>query len=267
VSRSDITIGGYLPGNSLLHGLDARTKILGFILVLVSVFVHPGRWGTASTGLVVIGLAVTTGVGWRVWWWGLMRFSWMIAITAGLNMVLGSDGAPVTVLGVNLPFTWDGLRNSLIFSVQLLEAITLSMVLTFSTSPAALTRGIQKLAAPLQRFGLPVEEYGTVLLLAMRFVPLVQQEVRTIVDAQKSRGVNFHSGGVASRGRSLLAVLVPALTAALRRADVLATAMSARGYRPGQPRSQFQPQEFARMDYVGVVCVGLFFLGRYTLFL
>ena len=180
----------------------------------------------------------------------------------------GFRWAPVTVLGVNLPFTWDGLRNSLIFSVQLLEAITLSMVLTFSTSPAALTRGIQKLAAPLQRFGLPVEEYGTVLLLAMRFVPLVQQEVRTIVDAQKSRGVNFHSGGVASRGRSLLAGARPRIDRrALRRADVLATAMSARGYRPGQPRSQFQPQEFARTDYVGVVCVGLFFLGRYTLFL
>lgn len=266
MSVRDITIGGYLPGNSPLHRLGAGTKIVGFILMLVSVFVHPGRWGATATGLAVICLMAMTGVGWRVWLWGLMRFSWMLAITAGLHVAFAPDGSPVTILGRDMPFTWEGLGNGLLFSLQLAEAVSLSMILTFTTTSSELTRGIQRLAAPLQRLGLPVEEYGTVMLLAMRFVPLVQQEVRTIVDAQKSRGVDFGAGGVVSRVRSLPAVLVPALTAALRRADLLATAMSARGYRPGEPRSHFRPQVPAGGDHAAVACLILFLLGRYTLF-
>lgn len=263
---SDITIGGYLPGDSVLHRLDARTKIVGFILMLAAVFVHPEGGGITATGVAIICLMVMSRLGWKVWWRGLLRFSWMVGITAGLNIALSSYGTPIEAMGLELPFTREGIRNGLLFSIQLLEAISLSMALTFCTAPAELTKGILKLATPLKRLGLPVQDYGMVVLLAMRFVPLVQLEVRTIVDAQKSRGVNFGSGSLVTRGRSLLAILVPALTAILRRADLLAETMSARGYSPGQSRTEYLALEFRRIDLVAGICLILFFLGRFTLF-
>ena len=125
----------------------------------------------------------------------------MLLIAAGINMLFNSDGQPMMIGQWELPITEQGVHTSLTLSFQLLLAIILSMVLTFTTTPRDLTRGLERLARPLKRVRVPVEEAAVILLLAMRFVPLLQQELRTTVEAQKSRGVEFGQGGVVARSR------------------------------------------------------------------
>ncbi len=262
----DISIGGYLPGNSVLHRLDPRTKLAGFAVLLVSTFVGGTTMAVTTSGIAVIGLACVSGVGFGVWWWGLARFAWMLAFAAGLNIFLHSGGAPIAVFGNHLPITDEGLTRGLLFAAELVQAIMLSMALTFTTSPRDLTRGCERLARPLKRVKVPVEEMAVVLLLAMRFVPLLQLELRNIIDAQKSRGIDFNHGGLVARSRNLAAVLVPALLATLRRADLLADAMTARGFRPGAPRSDYSPLHFSGLDRTAFVCMAVFCLVRIFLF-
>jgi energy-coupling factor transport system permease protein len=261
----DISIGGYLPGNSVLHRLDPRTKLVGFVVLLVCVFTAKSALAATASGLVTIGLAFVSGLGFRVWWWGLARFVWMLAFAAGLNMFLHSGGAPLFVFETKLPFTDQGLATALLFAAGLIQAIMLSMALTFTTTPRDLTRGCQRLARPLKRFNVPVEDIAVVLLLAMRFVPLLQIEVRNIVDAQKSRGIDFNQGGLVVRSRNIAAVLVPALLATLRRGELLADAMAARGFRPGAPRSDYNPLHFSALDCIAFACITAF--GASSIFL
>jgi energy-coupling factor transport system permease protein len=262
----DISIGGFLPGDSLLHRLDPRTKILGLAAMLCAVFVNPSAMGVLVTAVGVISLVVLSGTGWRVWAFGLGRFGWMLALVAGMNLIFNSSGQLLFVNGWELPFTKEGIETSLKFTLQLAEAITLSMILTFTTTPGQLTRAVQRVASPLKRLKVPVEDVGVVLLLAMRFIPLLQQELRTIIDAQRSRGVEFSRGNFVARSRNLAAVLVPALSGTLRRADTLALAMTARGFQPGRPRSEFRPLRFSGIDFSALACIAALLVARVLLF-
>ena len=207
----DVSIGGYVPGDAVLHRLDPRTKLIGLVVLLIGIFATRTDVGLLISCCVVLPLIFLCRIGWRVWWWGLLRFSWMLLIAAGINMLFNSGGQPMMIGQWELPITEQGVLTSLTLSLQLLLAIILSMVLTFTTTPRDLTRGTERLARPLKRLRVPVEEAGVILLLAMRFVPLLQQELRTTVEAQKSRGVEFGQGGVVARSKNLVAVLVPAL--------------------------------------------------------
>lgn len=258
----DITIGGYIPGNSIIHRLDPRIKLSGLLFMLASVFVSADATGVAVTGCAVLVLVVLTGTGCRVWMLGLRRFSWMLAIAGGVNLFIWSAGNPLVLFGLPMPFSGDALERCLVFMAQITEAIALSMVLTFTTTPVELTRGIERFARPLKRFSIPVDNLSLVLLLAMRFVPLVQQELRTTIEAQKSRGVEFAKGKIKTRSRNLVAVLVPTLTGVLRRADLLALAMTARGFRPGVQRSEFRPMKLSRLDFEAVIIIVAFFACR-----
>jgi energy-coupling factor transport system permease protein len=256
----DVSIGGYVPGVSVLHRLDPRTKLVGLIVLLIGVFATRTDVGLLTISCVVLTLVFLCRVGWRIWWWGLLRFSWMLLIAAGINLLFNSSGQPITIGEWELPITEQGVHASLTLSVQLLLAIALSMVLTFTTTPRDLTRGLERLARPLKRLRVPVEEAGVILLLAMRFVPLLQQELRITVEAQKSRGVEFGQGGVVARSKNLVAVLVPALMGTLRRSDLLAVAMTARGFQPGKPRSEYKPLHFAAPDYGAFIFLVVFSL-------
>ncbi len=262
----DVFIGGYIPGDSVLHGLDPRTKLAGLAVLLVWVFTTR-TWSTLlATFCLMPALILLSGIGWRVWWWGLLRFSWMLIIAAGMNIAFTRGGQPVVLGRWTLPITQQGLQSGLMFAGQIMQAIILSMVLTFTTMPQDLARSFERLARPLKRFRVPVEEIGMVLLLAMRFVPLLQQELSATIDAQKSRGVEFGHGGIVSRCRDLIAVLVPALTGTLRRGDLLAVAMTARGFQPGLPRSEYRPLRFTKPDYEAFLFLAVFSLCRLFIF-
>ncbi|MBI4964297.1 MAG: energy-coupling factor transporter transmembrane protein EcfT [Desulfomonile tiedjei] len=258
----DISFGGYLPGDSVLHRLDPRTKLLGMAVLLLAAFANSNASGILLTAAAVVALAWLTRTGWRVWAWGLSRFAWMLVVVAGANLFFRSGGELIYLGEWELPFTVEGVQTGLKFTVQVLEAIMLSMILTFTTTPRQLSRAAQRFASPLTRLKVPVEDLGVVLLLAIRFIPLLQQELRTIIDAQRSRGVEFRRGNLLVRSHNLAAVLVPALVATLRRADTLALAMTARGFVPGQPRSEYRPLRFSEMDYAATICLAAFLAVR-----
>ncbi len=266
VMIQDVSIGGYVPGVSVLHRLDPRTKLMGLIVLAIGVFATRTDPGMLITCCIVTALIFLCRIGWRVWWWGLIRFSWMLLIAGGINVVFNSGGEPITLLHWKLPITEQGVHAGLTLTLQLLQAIVLSMILTFTTTPRDLARGAERLARPLKRFRMPVEEAGVVLLMAMRFVPLLQQELRTTIDAQKSRGVDFGQGGVVAKSRTLVAILVPALTGTLRRGNLLAVAMTSRGFRPGKPRSEYKPLKFGRADYGAFIFLTVFVLCRIFIF-
>jgi energy-coupling factor transport system permease protein len=261
-----IVIGSYIPGDTILHRLDPRTKIVGFLLIVGGVFAAGSPAGVVASLLMVLVPAGLSGAGLRTWSSGFHRFVWMLAIIALVNLAFNTYGAPLTVTGRQLPITTDGLRSSIFFTAQVAEVIVLSMVLTFTTTPQEVARGCARLAQPLKMLRVPVEEIGLVLLLAMRFVPLLQLELRTSVEAQAARGVEFDRGSLVSRARNLIAVLVPELEGALRRADILATAMIARGYRPDRPRSEYNPLRLSGRDYAALSLVVAFFLFQALLF-
>lgn len=262
----DVSIGGYIPGESVMHRLDPRTKLVGLIVLGIGVFATRSGSGMLVTCCIVTTLVVLCGIGWRVWWWGLLRFSWMLLIVAGINVVFNLNGPPIEIGQWEVPITEQSVYAGLTLSLQLLQAIALSMILTFTTTPRDLTRGCERMARPLKRLHLPVEEAGVIMLLAMRFVPLLQQELRTTVEAQKSRGVEFGQGGVIARSRNLIAILVPALTGTLRRGDLLAVAMTARGFRPGKPRSEYKPLHLGIPDYGAFILLAVFLICRLFVF-
>jgi energy-coupling factor transport system permease protein len=255
---SDISIGGYVPVNSVLHRLDPRTKLLAVAFLLGGIFFSRSTLGAGLTLALVLLVPVLSGAGIRIWLWGLGRFKWMLAIALLVNAFFHKSGTLVYLSGWELPLTSEALKSCLVLGVQLLAAIVLSMALTFTTSPSELTKGCERLASPLKRFGIPVQDLAVVVLLAMRFVPLLQQELRNTVEAQKARGVEFGAGSLSSRATNLVSVLVPALLGTLRRSDLLAVAMAARSFRPGAARSEHQPLEFSRRDAVAAAATGTF---------
>jgi len=248
-----IAIGGYIPGNSLLHRLDPRTKLVGFLVALTTVFLSTKLSGVVFAAVGIVGLGLICGAGWRIWFQGLSRFVLMLVIVGSINLFFHAWGPPVIVAGWELPFTYDGVNSSVLLTLQLAEAIAVSMVLTFTTTPMELTKACRRLAMPLKRVGVPVEDLEIVFLLAMRFIPLLQGEVQVTVEAQRARGVDFGHGGLISRSRNLVALLVPALTATLRRADLAAAAMTARGFEPGRMRSEYSPLIFSGLDYAACI--------------
>lgn len=261
----DIFVGGYVAGESMIHRLDPRTKLAGMMIMLVMVFLagSPSNHVLACASTAIV--AALTALGVRVWLWSLKRFMWMLVLAATANALMVREGSEIVIGSLSLPLTDEGLYKGLLLTVQLAEAIVLSMVLTFTTSPIQITKAFSRLARPLKRL-VPIEEIGLVLLLAMRFVPLLQQELRTIVDAQKSRGVEFGRGSPAVRASNLGAVLVPALSGTIRRADILAGAMASRGFQPGRPRSEYAPLEFHRADAWAALFIAVYAILQTALF-
>ncbi len=254
VTRSyDIFIGSFVPGTSLLHRLDPRTKLAGLLVLLTLAFSLTSAENVAVSILCATGIAISSKAGYGVWMVTLRRFRWMLSLVLILNLFFVREGAPVTIGNVELPFTHYGIERAVVLTIQLTAAIVLSMSFTLTTSPLDIAKGFST-AARRFRNRFSVDDIGMVLLLAMRFIPLLQQEVRTIVEAQKARGVEFGRGRLISRASNLAAVLVPALSASFRRADTVALAMTARGFEPGKPRSEFRPLRFSALDlYIGAL--------------
>lgn len=255
----DVATGGYVPGVSLLHRLDPRTKLLALPLLLAGVFIGRSLSGAAAGAGCALLLVILSRTGWTIWVQALSRFRWMLGITAAVNLFVNQGDIPVVLSGHGLPFTIEAARLSLILTAQLTAAIVFSLTLTFTTTTHELTKGCERLATPLKRLSIPVDELALVVSMAMRFVPLFQQELRTIVEAQRARGVDFGHGSLLDRIQNLLPVLVPAIVGTLRRGDRLAAAMASRGFRPGEPRSEFRPLRFGTRDWI-CVCGSVCFL-------
>ena len=261
----DITLGQFFPGNSILHRLDPRTKIILLFALMILIFVAE-RWTSyfALTALTV-GLIFISKVPPLTVLKSVKPLSWIILFTLLIHFV-SHDGEVLAKFYV-FKVTTEGILYGVKISLRLVLLIMLASLLTFTTSPLKLTDATEKLLSPLKRIGVPSHELAMMMTIAIRFIPTLLEETDKIIKAQKSRGLDFNSGGLLKRLRAMVPILVPLFLSSFRRADDLAMAMEARCYRGGEGRTHMKQLRLTRLDFyatafVVIICAGVGVLSR-----
>lgn len=260
--ENSVIIGSYLPVTSPLSRLDVRTKIIGFCFLLYGVLSSNKAPIVMLNVTFTVFLATLTRVPFTFWLRCLLRFSPMLLITFLLNLFFTSPGFYYEIAGFVLPVGKDSMASSATTTFQLLCAILLALILTFSTPPTELVNATQWLAKPLSRLKIPVQDLALVMFMAMRFIPFFQLELNRIVEAQKSRGINFQDGSVIDKGKRLLGILHPAFMATIGRSENLAVSMSARGFTRGVKRTFFRQRYLSQSDSVALMILIGYFIAR-----
>ncbi len=233
-----ITIGQYIPGDSIVHRLDPRTKIVGVLAYVIILFVIRGFTGYAVMAGLTAFTALTGRIPLRMLMRGLRPVVIIIVFTVVLNMVM-TPGDPLYQLG---PFTITdaGVTQAALMASRLLLLILTTSMLTLTTAPIDLTDGIEYLLRPFRRIGVPAHELAMMMTIALRFIPTLLDELERIMKAQMARGADFESGNFLQRAKNMIPLLVPLFISAFRRADELALAMEARCYRGGEGRTRYK---------------------------
>lgn len=252
----DITLGQYYPGDSWIHKLDPRTKIISVFVFIISLFIVNDFWGFLIATLV---LGVTIGISkvpLKFILRGLKPIFIIIIFTFVINMFM-TKGTTLIEIGF-LTITREGLYRALFMAARLILLIIGSSLLTFTTKPINLTDGIEKLLNPLRRFGVPAHELAMMMTIALRFIPTLLEETDKIMKAQMARGADFESGNIMQRAKSLIPLLVPLFISAFRIAQDLAMAMEARCYRGGENRTRMNMMKPGSRDVVAAVLMLIF---------
>ena len=252
----DITLGQYYPEQSVIHRLDARTKILGTLLYIIEIFLVNSF---AGFGLVILALGVLIGISrvpMRFIFKGLKAVVFIILLTFVLNLFM-FDG---TVLWhwKFLTITYEGLYRSCFMALRLILLIIGTSMLTLTTKPMELTDGLEKLLKPFNRFGLPSHEIALMMSIALRFIPTLLEETDKIMKAQQARGADFESGNLIQRVKNMIPILIPLFVGSFRIAQDLALAMEARCYHGGVGRTRMKEIIFSRRDGVAGVLLAVF---------
>lgn len=264
---TDITLGQYYPGDSFLHRMDPRAKILCTMIFIVAIFLANNLWSyLLVAGFTFLAIAMS-GVPASLIWKAIKPLWIILVFTMGIH-VLTTPG--------NELFTWkfihiseEGIRNGLIMTLRLVFLIAFSSLLTYTTSPIVLTDGIEALLMPFKRFGVPAHELAMMMTIALRFIPTLLEETDRIMKAQSSRGADFINGNLWQRAKNMVPLLVPLFISAFRRADDLATAMEARCYRGGEGRTKMHQLAYTWRDrnaFLAVILVTALLLGLYIYF-
>ena len=245
----DITLGQYFPGKSPIHLLDPRTKLLFLIIYFIALFTADG-W--ISYGIVLVFLSTViymTTIPLKTIVKGLKPLIFILVFTGILNLFM-TPGENVLVSFWGLNITTEGLVQAIFMVSRILMLIVGTFLLTYTTSPIALTDGLESLLAPLKKLHLPVHELSMMMCIALRFIPTLIEETDKIMSAQKARGADFETGSLMQRVKALVPILVPLFIGAFRRADELATAMECRCYQGGESRTKMKTLHYKRRDFV-----------------
>ncbi len=254
----DITLGQFFPGNSVIHKIDPRVKILLIIAYIVFLFVANNFVSLGFMVLVTVAIVLLTKIPVKMYFKGLKAIMFIILFTSVLNMFYGS-GEPIWQWGF-LKITLNGISNAVLISIRIVALIFISCVLTYTTSPTDLTDALERLMKPLTVFHIKVHEIAMMMTIALRFVPTLLEETDKIMNAQKARGANMDSGGLIKRVKAMMPVLVPLLVSSFNRAYELAVAMECRCYRGGAGRTRMKVLKAETKDAVAVA-VSVFVLA------
>lgn len=253
----DITLGQYFPGNSFIHRLDPRTKILTMIVYIVALFLANGIVSYALMLAFLVFCICVSRIPAKAFVRGMKPLLFILVFTAALNLFL-TPGETVLVHFWVITITLEGVVRAGFMLVRILMLITCTFLLTYTTSPIALTDGLESLLAPLKKIKVPVHELSMMMCIALRFIPTLIEETDKIMSAQKARGADFETGKLMDRVKALIPILVPLFISAFRRADELATAMECRCYHGGDGRTKMKLLRYKRCDfqaYVGILLV------------
>lgn len=242
----DITLGQYFPGDTIVHRLDARTKLILVVLYIVALFQSNGWVSYIAVALATAACMALSQIKPATIFKGLKPMLFIIVLTAALN-IFYTQGTPIIPGWI---ITWEGIARSVKMILRIVLLITGTFLLTYTTSPIALTDGLELLLNPLKKIKVPVHEMTMMMSMALRFIPTLIEETDKIMSAQKARGADFESGNLLSRAKAMVPILVPLFISAFRRADELATAMECRCYHGGEGRTKLSELHYQTRDWV-----------------
>ena len=266
MALKDITLGQYFPGNSVVHRLDPRTKLIAVVLYIVALFLcrffvtYAIMFAALCLCIKLSKVPVKSIVG------GLKPVLLIVIITALLNLFY-TPGEHVLLKVWVLTVTLEGVYAAFFMVVRIMMLIAGTFLLTYTTSPILLTDGLEALLNPLKKIKVPVHELAMMMSIALRFIPTLIEETDKIMSAQRARGADFETGNLIQRAKALIPLLVPLFISAFRRADELAVAMECRCYRGGEGRTRLRQLKYQNIDRVAllffiVLTVGVGVLGR-----
>ena len=254
----DITLGQYFPGSTVVHRLDPRTKLLMVVLYIVALFL--AKWWV-SYGLMLAFLVtavVLSRIRPKALFRGLKPLLIIIIFTALINLFY-SDGQVLVQFWI-FRITREGILQAVFLVLRIMMLVMGTFLLTYTTSPIALTDGLESLLGPLKKIRFPVHELAMMMSIALRFIPTLIEETDKIISAQKARGADFETGNLIRRAKALVPILVPLFVSAFRRADELATAMECRCYHGGEGRTKMKQLHYRLRDVVTLL-LGAALLG------
>ena len=245
----DITLGQYFPGKSPIHLLDPRCKLILLVVYIVSLFTASG---VLSYGLLLASLLIVIKISTippKSIVKGMKPLVMILVFTGVLNIFFTTgEGKPLVDFWIITIYA-EGVIRAVFMVARILMLITCTFLLTYTTSPIALTDGLEALMNPLKKLKVPVHELSMMMCIALRFIPTLIEETDKIMNAQKARGADFESGSIMDRARALIPILVPLFISAFRRADELATAMECRCYQGGEGRTKMKLLRYTLWDF------------------
>lgn len=256
----DITLGQYFPGDSFVHRLDPRTKLLLMFAYIAAVFVVSNMWLFMPVAAYVIAVTTIAGVPVSYLWRSLKPLKFILVFMFIINLLVTSSGAVLAEWWI-IRITEGGLRQAVYISVRLVLLVSGTSLMTLTTTPIALTDGLERLLSPLSRFGFPAHELAMMMTIALRFIPTLIEEADKITKAQTVRGADFETGSLMDRAKAMVTILVPLFVSAFRRADELAMAMESRCYHGGKGRTRMTVLKYTGKDLTAALSMALLIGG------
>lgn len=247
----DVTFGQFIPGNSILHRMDPRVKIVLLCTIIATIFCTFNFYALGLITAFIIVAILLSGVPFKMYLKSLKVIMIIVIITSLLN-IFYSSGTPIFEFWI-FKITLDGIFRAIYVTVRIIALILISSALTFTTSPTDLTDAIERLMSPLKVFHIKVHEIAMMMTIALRFIPTLLDETDKIMSAQKARGADMESGNVFQKVKALIPVLIPLFVSAFRRAYELAVAMECRCYQGGEGRTRMKSLHMHRIDYISII--------------
>lgn len=253
----NITIGQFYPADSMIHRLDPRVKLLGVIVYIAALFIIDNIFGFIFLTAALAALIIASKVPLRFILRGL-RFVWFIVILAVFFNLFFTDGDKMLWQWWILKLSTAGILKAVFFGLRLVYVIVGAAMLTYTTTPTSLTGALEKVFMPLTKIHFPAHEIAMMMSIALRFIPILAEEVGKITKAQSARGAEFDTGGLVAKAKGMIPVLVPLFVSAFRRATDLATAMEARCYKGGEGRTKMYPLKYEKRDITAYLFIAVY---------
>ena len=253
----EITIGQYYKGDSLLHRADPRMKIVATVLYIISLFVAKSLLSYALAAIFLFAAIRISTVPLSYMVRGLKAIFMILLFSVVVNMIFIKGRVLVDFKLFTI--TYEGLTTAGLMAVRLIFLVMGTSIMTLTTTPNRLTDGMEELLGPLKKIHIPVHEIAMMMSIALRFIPILTEELDKIMKAQMARGANFDEGNVIQKLKSMVPILVPLFVSAVRRANDLALAMESRCYNGGDGRTKMKPLKYQKRDYMIYAAVIIYF--------
>ena len=248
----DITLGQFFPGETIVHRLDPRMKLILMITYITALFLASGIYAYLFMFFILVTCLAISKIKPRAVLKGLRPIFIIIILTVILNIFF-IRGETVLFEWRFIVITLEGLQTAAFMATRLMMLIVSTFLLTYTTSPIALTDAIERLLGPLKKIKLPIHEFAMMMSIALRFIPTLIEETDKIISAQRSRGADFETGGIVKKAKAVLPIIVPLFISAFRRADELATAMESRCYNGDEGRTRMKVLKATPKDYMALL--------------